>query len=203
MSASLQWARSDQTFCNTSKHTHTRTQLHTQLSYSVIHTPLWQHEHTLFIHTHTSPKLNTHTPLWQIWHPPPVVTFLQPPPPSMGAIPVTVGCARCGKVLKSRRLFPVNLVSLLCKCFEEKFADMVRHNSSQRAAVGGAGTRRRKPETCQSTGHRSRLPHVTVCLNYFHIFWNCTSLSQNIKNHKQKHVALLRRHVCCFFPPQR
>lgn len=34
---------------------------HTRLTYSVIHTPLWQDEHTLFIHTRVSLELNTHT----------------------------------------------------------------------------------------------------------------------------------------------
>lgn len=104
---------------------HLKAHTHHSVTLSVIHAPLWQHEHTLFIHTHTSPRLNTHPSfthmnrhtLWQIWHPPPVVTFLQPLPPSMGAIPVTVGCARYGKSAKKPPSLPSKLgVVVVCCC---------------------------------------------------------------------------------------
>lgn len=146
------------------------------LSYS--HTIVAKWTQTAYSHSYTHIHLcqNEHTPLGQIWHPPPVVTSLQPPPPSMGAIPVTVGCVRCVKVLKSCRLFPVNLVSLLyvvvqmfweevCRCRR-----MARHNTSQRAAVGGGWSTPQEVHTCQHAGHRARLLRVTVCLNHFHNF---------------------------------
>lgn len=116
------------------------------LSYS--HTIVATRTHTVHSHPCFTIAQYTHeqTPLWQIWHPPPVVTFLHPPPLSIkGAIPVAMGCARCGKVLKSRRLFPVNSVWSLYVVVQMFWGEVcrrrrvARYNNSERAAAGGAG----------------------------------------------------------------
>lgn len=159
----------------------THTHKHTWLPYSQLFTRHCgkANTHRSFALVHHQSWTHTHerTPLWQIWHPPPVVTSLQPPPS------LRHGCYRSLKVLKSRRLFPVNLLSLLyvvVQMFWGKVCRrlrMARYNSSERAAAGGVGTRHRKAEMRQPAGHRSRLPQVTVCLNWFHICRDCTSLS--------------------------
>lgn len=154
---------------NHSDHTRTHTHTHSSLTLSYSHTIVARRTHTVHSHSCITKAEHTHTheqtPLWQIWHPPPVVTFLQPPPPSiMGAIPVTGGCARCRKVLKSCRVFPVNLLSLLYVVVQMFWGEvcrrrrMARYNSSKRLAAGGAGTRhgKRRRVSLQVTGHVSR-----------------------------------------------
>ncbi len=191
--ASVSTLRSDQSLCSTSTdtsthtpshthtfshtHTHTHTHTHSSVTLSYSHTVVPKQMYT--VHSHSSLRLNTHpllshthehTPPWQIWHSPPAVTVLQPPPPSVGAIPVTVGCARCGEVLKSRRLFPVNLLPLLYVVVQMFWGEVCRrwrvamYNSSQRAVVGGAGRRRRKARLVilQVTGHASHMLHFVL-----------------------------------------
>ena len=115
-------------------------------------------------------------------------------PPSMGAIPVTVGCARYGKVLKSCRLFPVNLVLLLfvvVQMFWEEVCRrrrLVRYNSSQR---GSGGRSWNAPQGhwervgVQVAGHASRFFHFVLIA--FTFLRRRTALRQNVQNTDTKH----------------
>lgn len=52
----------------------------------------------------------------------------------------------------------------------------------------------REKKTCQSAGHRSRLPQVTVCLNYFHF-------AETVPHFRERGTQtnkVLRRYVCVF-----
>lgn len=140
---------------------------------SATHTPLWQHEHTLFftpilhhssIHTWTNATQADLTPTTRCY------IFAPPLLSLMGAIPVAMGCARCRKVLKSRRLFPVNLVWSLYVVVQMFWGEVCRR-CLWRGTTVARGQRQEglEKETRQPAGHRSRLPQVTVCLNYFHI----------------------------------
>lgn len=205
MSASLHWATSGWLDFLQHLKTHSRT---TWLL-SVIHTPLWQNEHKPLIHTrthiYTCVRMNTlHFGRFDTHHP--SLHFCSPLLPPWVLFPSPWGVWDAEKVLKSCRLFPVNLVPLLyvvVQMFWEEVCwcrRMARHNSSQRAAVGGDWSTPQEVHTCQCAGHRARLLNVTVCLNYFHIFWNHTSLSQNIQNKDTNKTPCLC--VCvCFLTP--
>lgn len=124
------------------------------LSYS--HTIVAKWTQTAYSHAYTHIHLcqNEHTPLRQIWHPPPVVTFLQPPPPSMGAIPVTVGCVRCGKSAKKLSSFPSKLGGVVVCCCANVLRGsllMPTHGEAQQ------GSSRRGLE------YSAGSPHVSVC----------------------------------------
>lgn len=157
------------------------------------HTIVARWTHTVHSHSCITKAEHTHTRRWQIWHPPPVITFLQPPPPSiMGAIPVTVGCSRCRKVLKSRRLFAVNLQSLLYVVVQMFWGEVcwrrhvVRYNSSERAAAGGAGTCRgkRRCVSLQVTGHASRkLQFVLITFTLLRLYRTSTEHEEHIQTH--------------------